>query len=156
MLPRLIVIFFAATAAPKEQKLPAPGYLSPMARSLLAQKMEQHALDMMRLVADVVLLAYKDTELAANQIAEWPGLARPMPGQGDTLNESLPPLFFELQDQLRTRARALAAAAKRKSDGEMSAAFSRVTETCVACHSVYLKGKLAEERRFDKGREERP
>lgn len=123
---------------PDVRKLRAPDGLSVQARALLKQKMESHGLGMMRLVADVVLLSYRDVEVAANEIAEQPGLARPREDAPNTLNDQLPTMFFDLQDQLRARAKSLADAAKRENDAEMSAAFTRVTETCVACHSAYL------------------
>lgn len=146
MALHLWLIFCLSTVTkskPDARKLRAPDGLSVQARAMLAQKMESHGLGLMRLVADVVLLSYADVETAAHEIADQPGLARPRPDAPDTLNDQLPTRFFDLQDQLRTRASVLADAAKRQNDADMSAAFARVTETCVACHSAYLKGQPA-------------
>lgn len=98
----------------------------------LMEKMDQHGLAMMWLSMSVVLLEYDDVVKAAEGIAAEPKVAR------DTIPPR-PPKFYELQDELSVRAKALAAAGKKKSDAEVGIAFARMTETCVACHSAFLK-----------------
>ncbi len=124
--------------------LEAPGDLPLAARDALALKMRNHANDLEWLFAAVLMLNHDLAEQAATGIADTPRRSRPLPGYLQSLNALLPKRFFELQEQLAQRARAVAAAAHAKDDREMSRAMGRLTETCVQCHSVYLHGRGAE------------
>lgn len=145
---RLLPLFFLLSAAKegplKVRKLPSPRYISPMTRGVIDERMEKHGETAMRLSLSVVLLEYGDVWDAAQGIVEQPGIARPRMGAEDAINAELPSLFFDLQDQLRVRAKDLQKAAKRKESTELSSAYGRLTETCVSCHAVYLNGPGSE------------
>ncbi len=120
-------------------RLKEPDYLPPLARQLLRTRMERHGDDMMQLVMAVTLLQRERAHAIAVEIAAEPRLTRPMPGEeGGDLNAALPNQFFELQDELRQKAKAVADAALKPSDAAMATTLGRMTETCVACHSVFL------------------
>jgi Cytochrome C' len=105
---------------------------------MLGSRMQRHGEEMMLLLVSVMTLSHEDTQSLAEEVATEPRLGRPSPGETDTLNARLPPRFFELQDQLRERANAVAAAAKAGDDGRIVRAFGQLAETCVSCHTVYL------------------
>src|SRR5688500_12974007 len=88
--------------------LPEPAAIPAIARQILKTKMERHDAQMKALVSRVVLLDDDGIARAAGEIFDEPALAPPV--AGDELNGLLPPRFFVLQDELRTRARALVAA----------------------------------------------
>lgn len=120
------------------QHLPPPGYLPAAARALLGERMEQHAEGVTDLLTSVVLLDHEAAADVARDIADQPRLARPLPGQSDGLNASLPKRFFDLQDELQERARAVAKAAGSRDDRKLAQSFAALTQTCVACHATYL------------------
>ena len=120
------------------QHLPEPAYLPEVAREYLHRRMERHGRDMQELMFSVVLLTREVARDTATRIATEPRLAKPEQSDEDALNRALPPRFFVLQDELRDRAQKVADVAKSGTDQQLSAAFSRLTETCVNCHSVYL------------------
>lgn len=137
----IALALLCAATVPKTttQKMKRPAYLPAIARSLLDSRMNNHGLNVMRLSVATVLLQYDDAADAVESIVAEPGMSR-VPEGDDTLNASLPKRFFDLQDQLHTRAQSLADAIKRHNDADIATAYSRMTETCIACHSVYLKG----------------
>ena len=51
---------------------------------------------------------------------------------------SAPERFAWLQDELRTRARALEQAARTRDGRATSRTYGALAETCVACHDAYL------------------
>ena len=129
-----------APAAPAPKKgLVAPTYLSPMARQLLKRRMARHGRDMMALVQSVLFLDRETTQRLAGELAAEPRLTRPIAGGEDDLNASLPERFFVLQDELRSRALGLVESSKRQDDAALAARLGELTQTCVACHSVYLE-----------------
>lgn len=111
--------------------------LSPLARRFLHRRMERHGEDMLRLMKAVVLVEREGARAIANDIANEPRLARPMPDADAEINASLPSRFFTLQDELRERAKAVAAAAATRDTAELTRAFGRLTETCVTCHEAF-------------------
>ncbi len=121
-------------------KLATPSYLPELAREFLRRRMQRHGRDMQELLFAVVLLQREVARDTATRIAEEPRLARPEVSDGDdnVLNKALPPRFFVLQDELRDRAKKLADAARRSDDKALSSAWSKLSETCISCHSVYL------------------
>lgn len=133
----------AKAKAPSEAKespgLPAPDYLSETARALLRKKMDRHGLDARDLMLGVTLLRYDVAQGAAQRIASEPRLVRPVAGGEDDLNAALPERFFVLQDEARMRAQAVAAAAGKHDDKALAESYGLLVQTCVACHSVYLK-----------------
>jgi hypothetical protein len=101
--------------------------------------MQNHGRDMQELVRSVILLRYKNAQELAQKIAAEPRLVRPIVGGENDLNAALPEQLFVLQDELRNQARGLAEAAGKENSVELSAAFGRVTETCISCHAAYSK-----------------
>lgn len=129
------------TSPPKQAELAEPTWLPPEARNLLSARMERHGEDMTFLLPSVVLLSYRWAEGLTERIAAEPRLARPGVGDADSLNARLPTRFFELQDEVRARAQEVSAAAKARDDARMAKAFGELTQTCVACHALYLQGE---------------
>ena len=124
--------------AAAQANLPAPEWLPLEAREMLSAGMQRHGEEMMLLLVSVMMLQHEDTELLAHQVASAPRLGRPAPGESGTLGSLLPARFFELQDELQARARAMADAARTKDDSRIVRAYGQLAETCVSCHSVYL------------------
>ncbi|MGZ3404931.1 MAG: hypothetical protein ACXVAN_00700 [Polyangia bacterium] len=135
-----LIYVLSARAAPTRKHLGEPEYLPEPARSLLHTRMQHHGAAMTELLATVVLLDYEGTERAAHEIATEPRLARPTSMDATQLNARLPERFFVLQDQLHTRAAQLESAATARDPGRLADSYGQLTETCVACHSVYLTG----------------
>ena len=129
-----------AQAAPVRGHLAEPEYLPEPARSLLHTRMQHHGASMTELLATVVLLDYEGTQRAARTIVQEPRLARPTSLDATQLNARLPERFFAFQDQLHARAAQLEAAATAHDPARLASAYGQLTETCVACHSVYLSG----------------
>ena len=119
-------------------RLKDPDYLPPLARQLLRSRMERHGEDMIRLVIAVTLLQKDSAKSLATDIANEPKLTQPIAGGEGDLNAALPQQFFRLQDELRSRASSVADAATKPDNAALAQALGRLTETCVACHSVYL------------------
>jgi hypothetical protein len=124
---------------PAPEGLPTPDYLPDTARALLRKKMDRHGLDARELMYGVTLLRYDVARGAAQRIASEPRLSRPTPGGEDDLNTALPERFFVLQDEARLRAQALMAAAEKRDDKALAESYGLLVQTCVSCHSVYLK-----------------
>ena len=87
----------------------------------------------------VTLLQYDAANASAQRISSEPRLVRPVAGGEDDLNALLPERFFVLQDEARSRAQAVATAAEKKDDKALADSYGRLVETCVSCHSAYLK-----------------
>jgi len=119
-------------------RLPQPDYLSEEARQALRRRMERHGEVMVQLLLSMTLLQHEVAQGAAERIASEPPFQRPQPGGEDELG-ALPERFFTLQLQLRNRAKELVAAAKAKDDAKLAASFGQLAETCVQCHSAYLR-----------------
>ncbi len=137
-------------AAPKAKpaegdQLGHPDYLSDLARQILRRRMERHGKDMTHMMSAVVLLKRDVVETLAQALAGEPRITRPLPDSRDDLNAALPERFFVLQDELRDRARTLADAARSKDDKQLGEAFSRLTQTCIACHSTFLNSPKRED-----------
>ncbi len=120
--------------------LPEPVSFPAAARQALGRRMSEHADQLEWVLSAVLMLNYDLAARSATNLADDPKLAPPPPGDLDTLNAALPKRFFVLQAQLSKRARAVAAAAKAHDDVKLSQSVGRLTETCVACHAVYLYG----------------
>ena len=119
-------------------RLAEPGYLSETARQALHTKMSAHASDMRSLLEGVLRLRREEIRAAAQRILDEPRIARPT--GGSDANAMLPERYFVLQDRLRDRARALAELTQHGTDQQLAAAFAGVIQTCVECHSSYLRG----------------
>ncbi len=128
---------------PGLQELPPPGYLSPVARDVIRSRMGRHGGDMTRVLWAAVLLDYGEVAEFAGSIEAEPMLARPRPGDSESLNTELPSRYFDLQDDLRERASAVKKAALQRSSDALGKAFGRLSETCIACHATYMYGPKA-------------
>ncbi|WP_375764862.1 cytochrome c [Archangium gephyra] len=128
-----------AGGAKENPGLPAPDYLPESARALLRKKMARHGQDARDLMFGVTLLRYDVARAAAQHIASEPRLERPEAGGEDEPTAFLPERFFVLQDEVRRRAQALAAAAEKKDDAAIAESYGLLMQTCVSCHSAYLK-----------------
>jgi hypothetical protein len=117
--------------------LAPPQYLPASARAILRGRMASHAQDMGALMSAIMVLHYDDIQQRANDIALDARFARPMTGDASELNSALPERFFVLQEELRTRAGALAGVAARKNALAVADAYGRLSETCVKCHATY-------------------
>jgi hypothetical protein len=155
-IPLVLLAGFLASAQPEKPKgggaprpkageakgnpgLPAPDYLPESARALLRKKMARHGQDARDLMFGVTLLRYDVARAAAQRIASEPRLERPAAGSEDEPAAFLPERFFVLQDEARRRAQAVAAAAEKKDDQALAESYGLLLQTCVSCHSAYLK-----------------
>jgi hypothetical protein len=120
--------------------LHTPEYLPERAREMLRDRMARHGEDMMTLMAALLMLNYETAQEIALGISREPKLSRPGPQEKDTLNALLPRRFFDLQDLLVTRAKAVANAAAAADDARVMRAYGQLAETCLACHASYLRG----------------
>lgn len=127
--------------APVKPELPVATWLPAEARNLLKARMERHGEDMTFLLPSVVLLSYRWAEGLTERIAAEPRLARPGAGDADSLNARLPERFFQLQDEVRAKAQAVSEAARARDDARLARTFGELTQTCVACHALYLQGE---------------
>lgn len=100
--------------------------------------MQRHGEEMVRLVLAVTLLKRETAQALATDIANEPRLSRPLPGDEDDLNAALPERFFVLQDELRSRAKALATSTRGTDDVATANSLGQMMQTCVACHSAFL------------------
>jgi cytochrome c556 len=112
--------------------------LSQAARAAISQRMTGHANQLSQLLKAVLVLDREAVQEYANAIHDSTTLGRPVPGENDTLNSSIPKRFFDLQDQLAKNAKTLSEAARRHDDVQMGTAFGQLTATCVACHAAYM------------------
>src|SRR5688572_3610556 len=130
-------------APPPPPQIKPPNWLPVQAREMLAARMARHGEEMMYLTAMVLTVNYEGAAQIAEHIAEEPRIARPTPDEHGTISELLPTRFFELQDELKERAIAMAAAARSQRKEDMLQGFGRLTETCVSCHITYLQNDEA-------------
>jgi hypothetical protein len=126
-----------------------PEWLPDEVREMLSQRMQRHSRTMVFLLMDVVTLSHEDTVEEAEAIADEPRFGRPAPGEKGTISALLPARFFELEDQLRVQAKALAAAARASDDARLVRVYGELTQTCVSCHTVYLTDDGCEARSGD-------
>jgi cytochrome c556 len=124
-----------AISTPDRRDPPEP--LSPAAREILKTRMASHARDMGQLVSAIMLLDYASIAQHGDAIAADVNLSRPLTGDATELNSSLPEKFFIRQDNLKAGARALSAAAQALDPNQVAAAYGRLSEGCVRCHSDY-------------------
>jgi len=112
--------------------------LPELAAKVMRKQMGRHAQRMEGLQWSALLLNYDTTKAISSSIASEPRIARPT-GDMDTINQIIPPAFYDLQDELHTAAGELATASEGKDDAGMTRAYARLTKTCISCHSLYLR-----------------
>lgn len=130
----------ARAVAPPE-RLDPPDDLPEAARAILRHRMASHAQAMGDLMSAIMILKYEQIRERAQAIADDANFSRPLTGDASELNALLPERFFELQDEMKENAKALAAAASRMSAFETAEAYGKVSETCVRCHATYRAGR---------------
>jgi cytochrome c556 len=118
-----------------------PEYLSSAAKFALEKRMKLHAGQMGGLVSAIMILDYPIIGVRADVIASDASLSRPLEGDAAELNSALPEKFFVYQDELRSRARTLAAASRTEDPYAVADAYGRLSEACVRCHAVYRQGR---------------
>jgi hypothetical protein len=114
-----------------------------VARSALKRTMIEHGDNMETLLWASLMLDYDLISSVSGFIVDRPKLSRP-DGDRSTLNAYLPARFFELQERLYGAARDLAQAAEAKDDDAIARHYARIAETCVSCHSLYLRSGTRE------------
>ncbi len=132
----------AEPEVPKETTRPAllrPKPLPKLARLALRNRMQNHGDDMESLLWSTLMLDYESTDGIAARMAGAPILSRPTDADLDTINAMLPPEFFGLQDQLASSIQGLRTAAKAKDDVALATQYGEITQTCIRCHSLYLR-----------------
>ena len=107
-------------------------------RRYLDERMSTHGADMGTLWRAVVLLDFETATAQAARLRATPRLARPSAESKGLGNDLLPPPFYDLQDALYDASVELERQARAKDAAGLAAALSKVTGTCVACHSIYL------------------
>lgn len=123
-----------------------PENLSAANRAELHARMSRHGSVLSNLVKAVVLLDRPTIAVLAGRIADEEVVARTEADGSKKWEARLPKGFFVEQDALRAAARDLAASAvDGASDDTTADRFASVAHTCVACHSVYLRGRAAGE-----------
>ncbi len=130
----LAIVALPASGDEGRLRLAEPSWLSPSVRRTVRARMSRHEAQMSELVWAVMLLDYPLAERSARAIANAPPALAPT----DELKQ-LTPDFFAAQDQLKRHAARLATAARDRNDLEMSAAYTQIAETCVACHAAYVR-----------------
>jgi hypothetical protein len=128
---------------PPAVRLVEPENLSAATRAELHARMSRHGNAMSNLVRAVILLDRPTIALLAGRIADEEVVARAEVDGSKKWESRLPKDFFLEQDALRSAARDLAASAvDGASDDTTADRFASVAHTCVACHSVYLHGRV--------------
>jgi hypothetical protein len=131
----------ARALAPPERLQP-PESLPGPARALLHTRMASHAQDMGALMSAIMVLRYPEIQARARGIDHEIYFARTRGGDdGATLlNAALPAKLFDLEAELRERARTLAGAAEQLDAFAVANAYGQLSETCVKCHAAYRGG----------------
>jgi hypothetical protein len=137
LLPFLVLASLLTSGTPERGFRRKPE-LSPLARSLLTQRMETHAEMTTELMWSVVFLEHEVTAEVADALAKQPRIARPNPDRPDVLNSHLPKKFFDLQDDFTRKANDLARAAEKGDNVAIAARFGDLMNGCVSCHAAYL------------------
>ncbi len=109
-----------------------PGTVSAENRSFLKGKMKSHNKDMRDLTIAVATLRMNEVERFAQGLANEPRLDRSM-----GTASKLPDRFFDVQDQLKKTAQALADAGKADNVTLVVDTFHELMAQCVACHASF-------------------
>ena len=139
----LVVLLLAAPAfaqgsifPDKNQKLVArqleASAITEDVRAFLKLKMKAHAKEMKGLSVAVATVRLGEVQRLAQDIAN---AARLDANTGSAAK--LPPRFFELQEEGKKRAQALADAAKADEMSGTLEKYSAVVENCMACHAAF-------------------
>lgn len=108
--------------------------VSEESRAFIKSKMKNHGKELRELSIAVATVRLNDVQRLAQGMANEPRLDS---SSGPAMK--LPPRFFELQDELRKNAQALADSAKEKELSATEQNFSQVIGNCMACHAAFRK-----------------
>ena len=128
-------------ARPASAKMPMSTYLPAQAREKIRKTMRAHGDDMTVLMWSIIFLDTDGAGEFARVIKDQPWLERPADPAAVPSDEQVPEAIYALQEQLITRANALAALAEtmdKQQSAQLADAFGQVAQTCVACHAAYL------------------
>jgi len=100
----------------------------------LTDRMKRHGADLLGLTHAVTVLDRKTIAETADRIRLDTALTLHVDGGVVTDKK-----FQQLDQQLRERVTQLATAARKYDDAALAPAFGQTMETCVRCHSAYLK-----------------
>ena len=118
-------------------RLTPPESLPGPALALLHTRMASHAQDMSALMSAIMVLRYPEIQARALGITRETYFARTGGQDATLLNASLPAKLFDLEAELRERAKSLAGAADRLDAFAVANAYGQLSETCVKCHAAY-------------------
>lgn len=110
----------------------APSAIAEDLRPFLRGKMKNHAKEMKDLSLAVSIVDLEKAARLSQAIASEPRLD---PAVGPATR--LPVRFFELQDELRKRAQALADAARANEMTGTHEKYAALVENCMACHAAF-------------------
>jgi hypothetical protein len=143
-LPLLLALAACSSSQPTAPAARAPTppasreALPVVVRELLDPSMQRHGETMETLLWGAIMIDYETTASFSRWLADEPHIARPGTAPA-SINEAMPTRFFDLQDAMFDAADALTAAAQRHDDLAMGAAFGRLAQTCITCHSAYMR-----------------
>jgi len=140
-LAGLLVWLWPAHRIAPERHLATAERLSDTARAALKTQMHAHARGMLELVSTATLLDYDGALAATERLLAEPRLARPITRDATELNATLPPRFFELQDDLYTQLQQIRTACAARTPEALATGLAGAMRTCVQCHDAYLHGK---------------
>lgn len=110
----------------------APENVSEASRTFLKSKMKNHIKDMKDLSIAVATIKASEVQRLAQGIANTARLDKTTAAAN-----SLPPRFFELQDELKKNAQALADAGKANTMDGMLTGYQSLVSTCMQCHAAF-------------------
>lgn len=118
----------------------APENVSDASRALLKSKMKNHIKDMKELSIAVATIQAAEVQRLAQGIANAGRLDKNTSGANQ-----LPERFFELQDELKKNAQALADAGKANTMDAMLSNYQELVSTCMQCHAAF-KAQVAQKK----------
>jgi hypothetical protein len=104
------------------------------AEAKLTDRMNRHGADLIGLTHAVTVVDRKGIAEIADRIRLDTALTLKV--DGGVVKDAR---FQQLDQQLRERVTELATAARKYDDAALAPAFGRTMETCVRCHTAYLK-----------------
>lgn len=131
----------AERSAARPVEMPASTYLPDAARHKIRATMRAHGDDMTMLMWSIMFLDVDGSAEFARVIQRQPWLERPADPASVPVQERVPEIIYQLQDQLKARASTLAAladASGRTESARLAKAFGDMAQTCVSCHAAYL------------------
>ena len=125
---------FPDESTKKAAKQLEPENVSAESRVFLKTKMKNHGKEMKDLSIAVATVKLSQVAKLAQDIANQPRL-----DSSTGPAAKLPPRFFELQEELKTNAQALADAAKADQMSGTEEKFAQVMNSCMSCHAAFKK-----------------